>query len=101
MSIVRAIDSVSTDINAYGTDGDTPFQTYVSNPDVKPPELLITKAEQGLADGYLFIGVDGKPASTQNVPCIFGTPFPLLASFLSNARGPRLPSLILHSTAYF
>lgn len=72
LSLVQARDSVSTDATAYGANSQSPFQTYVSAPDLKPPELLFTKNAGGLADGYLFLGVNGKPDSTQNVPSIFG-----------------------------
>ncbi len=71
-NVAHAIDSMSTDNNTYGASSDTPWQTYLSAPSLKPPELLITKAEQGLADGLVFLGVLGEPSSTQNVPCIFG-----------------------------
>ena len=70
--LVHAKDSLSTDVNAYGVDSQSPYQTFVSAPDLNPPELLITKNSEGLADGYLFIGLDGKPDSTQNVPSIYG-----------------------------
>jgi hypothetical protein len=72
-SLVHAQDSVSFDINSYGQ-GDasgTPFQTYQSNSDLKPPQLQINKNSSGLAPGYVFIGVDGAPTSTQNWPTIF------------------------------
>jgi hypothetical protein len=72
ISLVNALDTLSTDVNTYGANSQSPFQTYVSAPDLKPPELLFTKNEDGLADGYLFIGLNGKPDSTQNVPCIYG-----------------------------
>jgi hypothetical protein len=71
-SFVHSQEAPSTDPAAYGADTETPFQTYVSAPDLKPPQLLITKNEGQLTDGYLFIGVDGEPDSMQNVPCIFG-----------------------------
>ena len=63
----------STDASTYGDDSPTPFQTFMSNTDVKPPELLVTKYVDSVPNsGYMFVGVDGKPSSTQNVPCIFG-----------------------------
>lgn len=81
-SFVRAQEAPSTDPATYGADTETPFQTYVSAPDLKPPQLLISKNEGELADGYLFIGLDGEPDSTQNVPCIFGQiPNPLLTHY--------------------
>lgn len=72
LSLVQARDSVSFDANTYGANSQSPFQTFVSTPDLKPPELLFTKNAGGLADGYLFLGVNGKPDSIQNVPSIFG-----------------------------
>jgi hypothetical protein len=74
LAFVHAQDSVSTDANAYGANSQSPYQTFVSAPDLKPPELLFTKNEGKLADGYLFIGLNGKPESTQNVPSIYGQP---------------------------
>ena len=71
-SSVHAKDAVSSDLNAYGANSQSPYQSFVSAPDLKPPELLFTKNEAGIADGYLFIGVNGKPDSTQNVPSIYG-----------------------------
>jgi hypothetical protein len=65
-------DAVSTDVEAYGATSQSPYQTFISAPDLKPPELLISTNLGELANGYLFIGVDGKPESTQNVPCIYG-----------------------------
>jgi hypothetical protein len=72
-SPVHAQDAFSTDLETYGTNdpSGTPFQTYLSNPDVKPPELQINSNQSGLAPGYVFIGVDGKPTSGQNVPVIY------------------------------
>lgn len=71
-AIIHARDVVSNDVNTYGATSSSPFQVFESAPDLKPPELLFTKNEPGIADGYLFIGVNGKPESTQNVPCIYG-----------------------------
>jgi hypothetical protein len=76
-SLVNALDTLSTDVDTYGANSQSPYQTYVSAPDLKPPELLFTKNEGGLADGYLFIGLNGKPDSTQNVPCIYGQSWPI------------------------
>ncbi|KIW06096.1 uncharacterized protein PV09_03265 [Verruconis gallopava] len=70
---VFAGDSISTDLDTYGS-GDsqgTPYQTYLSNADVKPPQLQINSNSSGTAPGYVFIGVDGKPTSGQNVPVIY------------------------------
>lgn len=72
LSLVHAGDVVSYDLNTYGANSQSPYQSFVSAPDLKPPELLFTKNEPGIADGYLFIGVNGKPDSTQNVPSIYG-----------------------------
>lgn len=72
LSSVHAGDTVSTDSNTYGANSQSPYQTFISAPELKPPEILVTKNVGGLADGYLFIGLDGKPDSTQNVPCIYG-----------------------------
>lgn len=76
LSLVHAGDTVSTDVNTYGATSQSPYQTFISAPDLKPPELLITKNVGKLANGYLFIGVDGKPDSTQNLPCIYGQCLP-------------------------
>jgi hypothetical protein len=38
---------------------------------VKPPELQINANSSGLAPGYVFVGVDGKPTSGQNFPVIY------------------------------
>ncbi len=72
ISLTHAQGAFSTDLNAYGATSQSPYQTFISAPDLKPPELLFTKNAGPLADGYLFIGLDGKPDSTQNVPCIYG-----------------------------
>lgn len=104
LSFLRAEDKVSTDPNTYGAISHSPYQTFISAPDLKPPELLVTKNEGAIADGYVFIGVNGKPDSTQNVPCIFG----LCCSVLSltslepaadiapsdMSPGPRLGTLV-------
>ncbi|KAF2442176.1 hypothetical protein P171DRAFT_433735 [Karstenula rhodostoma CBS 690.94] len=70
---VYAQDSVSFDFDNYGKDdaSGTPYQTFKSNADVKPPQLQINKNETGLADGLVFIGVDGAPTSGQNWPSIW------------------------------
>jgi hypothetical protein len=71
-------DSVSYDFNTYGA-GDakgTPAQTYMSNVNLKPPQMQINKNQTGLADGYVFLGMDGEPTSGQNWPTIYGTGFP-------------------------
>jgi hypothetical protein len=94
-------DAVSTDVEAYGATSQSPYQTFISAPDLKPPELLISTNLGELANGYLFIGVDGKPESTQNVPCIYGLCsvdtrlelrfWPML---LDMSPGPRLGTLV-------
>ncbi|KAJ4288161.1 hypothetical protein N0V90_012178 [Kalmusia sp. IMI 367209] len=43
----------------------------MSNSNAKPPVLQINSNKTGLADGYVFIGVDGEPTSTQNWPTIW------------------------------
>lgn len=69
---LSAQDSVSTDPSTYGADDESPYQSYISNTDVKPLELLVTTAKNGTADGYVFLGIDGDPSSGQNIPCIYG-----------------------------
>jgi hypothetical protein len=67
-------DSVSYDFDSYGA-GDsngTPYQTYMSNTNVKPPQMQINRNGTSLMDGYVFVGVDGEPTSGQNWPTIFG-----------------------------
>ena len=74
LPLVVAQDSVSYDINSYGADdpSGTPFQTYMSNPNVKPPQMQINRNGTGLQGGYVFLGVNGLPSSGQNWPGIFG-----------------------------
>ncbi|KAF2688544.1 hypothetical protein K458DRAFT_267573, partial [Lentithecium fluviatile CBS 122367] len=43
----------------------------MSNVDVKPPQLQINSNKTGLADGLVFIGVDGEPTSGQNWVTIY------------------------------
>lgn len=65
---VHAQDSISFDLDTYAK-GDTlgsPYQTFKSNADVKPPQMHINKNGTGLADGLVFIGIDGTPTSSQN-----------------------------------
>lgn len=67
-------DSVSYDFDSYGA-GDakgTPAQSYMSNTNVKPPQMQINRNESGLAGGYLFLGMDGEPTSGQNWPTVYG-----------------------------
>ena len=83
LAFVAAQDSVSFDIDTYGQ-GDpsgTPFQTYQSNTNVKPPQLQVNSNKTGLAEGYVFIGVDGQPTSGQNFPVIYGRKFFIVRSF--------------------
>lgn len=74
LPLVLSQDSISYDLNTYGQ-GDsagTPFQTYRSNMNVKPPQMQINSNGSGLADGYVFLGINGEPTSGQNWPAIFG-----------------------------
>lgn len=66
-------DSVSYNLDSYGQgdDSGTPYQTYMSNTDIKPPQVQINTNGTALADGYIFIGVDGAPTSGQNWPAIY------------------------------
>ncbi|KAF2105776.1 ASST-domain-containing protein [Lophiotrema nucula] len=66
-------DSVSYDYDTYaeGDPAGAPYQTYLSNTDLKPLELQINSNQSGLASGYVFIGVNGEPTSTQNWPAIY------------------------------
>ena len=70
-----AQDAVSYDLETYGS-GDSagsPFQTFMSNREVKPPEMQVNRnGSAGLAPGFVFIGVDGEPTSGQNWPTIWG-----------------------------
>ncbi|KAF1360596.1 hypothetical protein EJ07DRAFT_115600 [Lizonia empirigonia] len=43
----------------------------MSNTNVKPPQMQINKNETGLADGLVFIGMNGEPTSGQNWPTIY------------------------------
>ncbi|KAH6637961.1 ASST-domain-containing protein [Boeremia exigua] len=66
-------DSVSYDFNTYGANDakGTPAQVFMSNAGVTPPQMHINKNESGLADGYVFLGMDGEPTSGQNWPTIY------------------------------
>ena len=75
LPFVTSQDSVSYDLDSYGQ-GDasgTPFQTYMSNSNVKPPQMQINGNGTGLAGGYMFLGMNGEPTSGQNWPTIYGT----------------------------
>lgn len=74
LAFTRAQDSVSFDLNTYGQDdaSGTPYQSYRSNTQVKPPQVQINSNRTGLADGYVFLGIDGEPTSGQNWPVIYG-----------------------------
>jgi hypothetical protein len=75
LSFVISQDSVSYDFDSYGQ-GDslgTPVQSYMSNTNVKPPQVYISTNGTGLADGYVFLGMDGQTTSGQNWPAIYGT----------------------------
>lgn len=71
---VQCQDSVSYDFDTYGTNdpNGTPAQTYMSNANMKPPQMQINKNESGLAEGFIFLGMDGEPTSGQNWPTIYG-----------------------------
>ncbi|KAK9416570.1 putative ASST-domain-containing protein [Seiridium unicorne] len=70
--IVNAIDSASFDSGTYGSDEETPYQTFTSSPQITPPELLIySNTSSAITDGYVFIGVDGTSDSGQMGPCIY------------------------------
>jgi hypothetical protein len=77
LPFARAQDSISFNLDTYSQDDPTgtPFQSYMSNTEVKPPQLQINKNSSGLAPGLVFVGVDGKPTSGQNWPAIFGECF--------------------------
>jgi hypothetical protein len=99
LALVYAGDVVSTELEAYGATSQSPYQTFISAPDLKPPELLLSTDLGQLADGYLFIGVDGKPDSTQNVPSIFGQCSPQIrsgAQMLTSASRHVARSTIRH-----
>ncbi|KAK5174743.1 uncharacterized protein LTR77_001826 [Saxophila tyrrhenica] len=64
-------DSVSYDMQDYSAQSESPSQSYMSNANVSPPEMLVNKNGSGLMDGYIFIGVDGSPDSGQDWPTIF------------------------------
>ena len=72
--LVAAQDSVSYDIDSYGADdpSGTPFQTYMSNTNVRPPQMQINRNGTGLQSGYVFLGVNGLPSSGQDWPVILG-----------------------------
>ncbi|CAO2657043.1 Nn.00g058460.m01.CDS01 [Neocucurbitaria sp. VM-36] len=68
-----AQDSISYDLDTYGQNdaSGTPFQTFRSNTQVKPPQVQINSNATGLANGYVFLGIDGEPTSGQNWPTIY------------------------------
>lgn len=75
LSFAVAQDSVSYDFDTYAQDVDSgsPFQTFESNSHLKPPKLHVhSNRTEALADGYVFMGVNGGPSSEQNWPAIFG-----------------------------
>lgn len=74
LPLTTSQDSISYDFDSYGA-GDssgTPYQTYRSNTNVKPPQMQINRNGTSLMDGYVFVGIDGEPTSGQNWPTIFG-----------------------------
>lgn len=74
LPVVYCQDSVSYDFDTYGAGDDkgTPAQPYMSNTNVKPPQMRIDKNQSGLAEGYVFLGMDGEPTSGQNWPTMYG-----------------------------
>jgi hypothetical protein len=72
LSFTLSQDSVSYDLSSYETGGETPHQSFRSNANVQPPEMLITRNGSGLQSGYVFLGIDGQPDSGQEWPVIFG-----------------------------
>jgi hypothetical protein len=83
LPLVTAQDSVSYDFNSYGADdpSGTPYQTYRSNANVKPPQMQINRNGTALQSGCVFLGINGLPTSGQNWPAIFGMSFLVLGSF--------------------
>jgi hypothetical protein len=75
LPFVAAQDSVSYDFDSYGASdpSGTPYQTYMSNAYVKPPQMQINRNGTALQSGYVFLGINGLPTSGQNWPAIFGT----------------------------
>jgi len=84
LPLVTAQDSVSYDFDSYGAEdpSGTPYQTYRSNVDVKPPQMQINRNGTALMDGHVFLGINGLPTSGQNWPAIFGTSFYFPGSWL-------------------
>jgi hypothetical protein len=82
LPLVTAQDSVSYDFDSYGADdpSGTPYQTYMSNTNVKPPQMQINRNGTALQSGHVFLGINGLPTSGQNWPAIFGTSLPVLGS---------------------
>jgi hypothetical protein len=74
LPLVTAQDSVSYDFDSYGAEdpSGTPYQTYMSNTNVKPPQMQINRNGTALQSGYIFLGINGLPTSGQNWPAIFG-----------------------------
>ncbi|KAL1795100.1 hypothetical protein ACET3X_006916 [Alternaria dauci] len=73
LPLVAAQDSVSYDLDSYGASdpSGTPYQTYMSNADVKPPQMQINRNGTALQSGLVFLGINGLPTSGQNWPAIF------------------------------
>ncbi|RAR08643.1 family transcriptional regulator [Stemphylium lycopersici] len=73
LPLIVAQDSVSYEYETYGADDEsgTPFQTYMSNTNVMPPEMQINRNGTALQDGLVFLGINGLPSSGQNWPAIF------------------------------
>ncbi|UPX11682.1 uncharacterized protein EKO05_0002276 [Ascochyta rabiei] len=99
---VYSQDSVSYDLGTYGTNDSkgTPSQSYMSNTYVKPPQIQVNKDESGLADGYVFLGMDGRPTSGQNWPTIYGnciddtTSFAVVLTILTDFSQDRMGTLV-------
>ena len=77
LPFVTAQDSVSYDFDSYGASdpSGTPYQTYMSNTNVKPPQMQINRNGTALQSGLVFLGINGLPTSGQNWPAIFGMSF--------------------------
>lgn len=73
-STLASADSISYDSDTYEAGAEQPYQTFVSSPNVNPPEMLVYTKAAGISDGYVFLGIDGSPSAgkDQTVPCIFG-----------------------------
>ncbi|KAF2734421.1 hypothetical protein EJ04DRAFT_512544 [Polyplosphaeria fusca] len=66
-----AQDVVSFNNETYANVSGSPYQTFRSNTDLRPPEFLINRNSSEIATGLVFISVQGKPSSEQNFPGIY------------------------------